>query len=354
MARTGTHTLADLQAATDTTITRYGIEDVLDVIQTEIEAHNRQVTEMVADFATPTTEREEPVGGVTTFDMEEADENNRPRTQKPGTPDKVGYPLRRFTVGIGWTAEFFAQATPARMAELLLEAQGAHLKAHIAQIRKALLSPTNYSFYPYIADLRDTQVDVKALYNGDGMVPPVGPNLEQFAGTHNHYLASATLTTLAVSGLIATVTEHSTNARVMVFINKADAAAWSALSTFRPYLDVRERARLDRDVATGSNLDTGITDNRAIGIIDGAEVWTKPWMPQNYSVAVNANAPQRALRMREAQNAARRGLRTVGQVANFPLQAEIMEALFGYGVHNRGASAALQFNNATYNEPAGL
>jgi hypothetical protein len=353
MAQTGTHTLADLQAITDRTVVQFGIENVLPVIQQELDAHNRVVDDMVADFASRTTEREEPVGGTTSFDMEIADEFNRPRTQKPGAPDKVGYPLDRFTVGIGWTAEFFQKATPAALVERLLETEAAHVRQLIKSIRKSLMASVNFSFTPYIEDIRDVAVTVRALYNADGFVPPVGPNLEQFVGSHNHYLGSATLTNAAVGSLITHIAEHSRRSSIRIYINKADEAAWRALTDFRPYLDMRERPSLTRDVANVP-LEVLVTDDRAIGIIQGAEVWTKPWMVSNYALGVNITAPDKALRMREPTDVNRRGLRPIAEVATFPYQARVFEALFGFGVYNRGAAAVLQFNNATYTAPVGL
>jgi hypothetical protein len=352
-APTGTHTLADLQRITDQTVTQFGIENVLPVIQAELEAHNRVLNENMAAFVQMTTEREEAAGGSTSFDMEEADEYNRPRSQKPGDPYKVGYPLRRFTAAAGWTAEFFNIATPATLAERLLEVQAAHARELQRGIRAALLRGTNYDFKPYIADLRDTVVNVKALYNADGDVPPLGPQLDSFVGSHNHYLANASLTNAAVAGLINTVAEHSLNANIKIWINKADEAAYHALTDFRPHIDIRERPRLDQNVSALA-LDTGNVNNRAIGLINGAEVWIKPWMVANYSVAVNLSAADKPLKKRETVQAARRGLRPIAEVANFPLQANVFEALFGFGAFNRGAAAVLFHAGASYVTPSNL
>jgi hypothetical protein len=352
-AATGTHTLADLQRITNQTVTQFGIENVLPVIQAELEAHNRVLNDNMSAFVQMTTEREEAAGGSTSLDMEEADEYNRPRGQKPGDPYKVGYPLRRFTAAVGWTAEFFNQASPASLVERLLEVEAAHARELQRGIRAALLRGTNYDFVPYISDLRDTSVNVKALYNGDGNVPPLGPQLDTFAGSHNHYLANATLTNAIVGSLINTVAEHALNARVQIWINKADEASYRAVTDFRPYLDIRERPRLDQNTGVPI-LDTGNINNRAIGLINGAEVWVKPWQLANYSVAVNVAADDKPLKKRETVEAARRGLRPIAEVANFPLQARVFEALFGFGAFNRGAAAALYVGGGSYVTPSNL
>jgi hypothetical protein len=353
-AGTGTHTLADLQRITNQTVMQYGIENVLPAITMELEAHNRVLRDAMMAFATPTTEREEAAGGFTSFEMEEADEFNRPRGQKPSDPYKVGYPLKRFTFAMGWTAEYFNTATPAAMVARLIDVQAGHAKALQRGIRAALLQSTSYNFVPYIEDLKDTSVLVKPMYNGDGDVPAVGPQLEAFDGAHNHYLNSASLTNAAVSGLVNTVAEHSSNASIQIWINKADEDAYRGLSNFRPYLDVRERARLDQNTGIPI-LDTGNINNRAIGFINGAEIWVKPWMVANYSVAVNLAAADKPLKMREPMAESRRGFRPVAEIANFPLQARMFEALFGFGAYNRGAAAVLFVGaGGMYVVPSGL
>ena len=40
-------------------------------------------------------------------------------------------------------------------------------------------------------------------------------------------------------------------------------------------------------------LDMSRLDNRAIGIFEGAEVWVKPWMIQNYCFAWDAASPNK-------------------------------------------------------------
>jgi hypothetical protein len=349
-APTGVHTLKDLQAVTDQTIRQFGLESVMATLEADLTAHNTVVDDMVMKFATKTTEREEAVGGVMTFTMRKADEGGRPRTQKPGAPDKVGYPLDRFYEAVGFNAEFLNYAKPSHLAERVLEMEKAHRQKIIEAMKYAFLTPINYTFEPYIADLRDVSVGVKMLYNGDGFVPPVGPQTQVFDGTHNHYVGAVTLTNAVAGALVSNVTEHGIDAKVEIYIASGDESTWRALTEFRPYMDIRERPSLTRDVANIA-LDTSTSSNRAIGIIAGAEVWVKPWMLTSYAIAVNVNAKDKALRMRETIETSRRGLRPVAEIANFPYQANIYEALFGFGTYNRGAAAALYIGNATYQNP---
>jgi hypothetical protein len=353
-AGTGTHTLADLQRITNQTVTQFGIENVLETVRAELAAHNRVVNEAMSGFVSMTTEREEAAGGTLSFDMERADEFNRPRGQKPLDPYKVGYPLERYTAAVGWTAEYFNLASPAALAARLIEVQAADVRQKQRDIRRALMTATNIDFVPYIDDIRDTAVNIKRMYNADGTIPPLGPQLEAFDGTHNHYLNAASLTNAAVSGLVNTVAEHSLNASVQIWINKADETAYRGLTDFRPHLDVRERPRTDQSTSV-LTLNTGNINNRAIGLINGAEVWVKPWVVANYSIAVNLNAGDKPLKMREALEPMRRGLKPIAEIANFPLQARVFESLYGFGGFNRGAAAVLFVGaGGVYVTPANL
>lgn len=336
MSRTGTYTLDDLKAVTNESVRTFGLADVADTLQAELDAHNEVLQDIVSDFAEPTTQKVEAAGGSLDGEMEESDEFTRARTQKVGAPEQVGFPLRNFQMAIGWTRQTLDEITPRELAVQVQSVEGAHIRALTRDLRSALFNPVNYTFTPYVG--RDkTPVNVKALRNGDGSVPPMGPNLETFDGTHSHYMAGA-LSEAQLSALIGNVAEHGTNSNVRVYINRAQEAGVKALGGFVPYVDGRVLPALSQAFGMTA-LDTGRVDNRAIGLYDGAEIWVKPWVFPNYQVAVNVAAQSKPLKMREPENAGQRGLRVVAELETFPLYAEYMEARFGFGASNRDAAA---------------
>lgn len=349
--RTGTYTLADLSTITNQTINDFGREDVVQAIEDDLAAHNERVDELTALFADQTTEREEPQPLSDDSKARRVDEVGRVRTQTPDKPGKVGYPIDTIQYAVGWDADYLLVATPAEMASTTIAAERAMLAEHIAYIRRALLNPTNYTHYGYVDD--KTETTVKALYNGDGQVPPRSPNLATFTGSHNHYLANAGLTSTVASAAISTVAEHTINANLATYINPSDAATWKALDGFVPLMESRVRVALDQTVGVAA-LDTANATERDIGYYDGSVVRTRGWMPSGYALTIDLNAPAKVLRRRVPRQAARQGLRVYGGGFVFPLQADFMVEQFGYGVYNRGGASALDYSHANYTAPAGL
>ena len=351
MSKTGTYTLKDLQDISSPTVTQFGLEAVQEAVQNELQAHNLQVGQMLADYAQPTTEREEAdaTGQLLDGVMEKGDEFSRARTQKPDKAGKVGFPLEKFIYAIGWTAEYLQNATPAQIATATLNAERAHRRMLLEGVRGALFRPTNYTFNDYLTT-NPIDIGVRALFNGDGNVPPLGPNLEEFDGAHTHFLAVNGLTVNAANSLILTVAEHTNDGNVRIHINVAQEAAWRGLTGFVPLTDVRVRVGADQVIGQAA-LDTSRINNRLIGYFNGAEVWVKPWIYNNYALALDANARVKALSMREHADASRRGLRTVAEIVTYPLQSQYMEAWVGFGVKNRGAAAALYTGGGAYVDP---
>lgn len=351
MSYTGMHTLEDLKQIRDKTAVAFGLEAVQDVVRSDLASYNGTLNDLMSLYAAPVTRREEAdqTGNLLQGVMEYADENSRVRTQKDSKPGKLGYPLHRMQYAIGFTADFLQEAPVGEVATRILGAQRAHTNAHLKALKTALFTPTNYTFSDYLVD--DMDVGVKALYNGDGTIPALGPNAEEFTGTHSHYLGSATLTTTALDALIVTVAEHNGNADVILHINVAQESPVRALSGFIPAVDGRVNLGANAAVAV-SPLALGNRGNRLIGYYNGAAVWVKPWVPAGYIAAIDVNAPGKALAMRQPESAAQQGLRQIATNVAYPLQAQYWEARFGYGVRSRGAAAVLYIGNATYTAPS--
>jgi hypothetical protein len=111
-----------------------------------------------------------------------------------------------------------------------------------------------------------------------------------------------------------------------------------------PYVTLNANANQATD-----RLDITKADNRQIGWFGVAEVWTKPWVPAFYCVAVDLDAPQKPLVKRTERED--RGIHIAGAVDSHPLYAEFSEWFYGFGVWNRLAASVLRFNNAAYAAP---
>lgn len=350
---TGTYDLTDLLGIEDQPAEVFGYDRLNEIIQRDISATNTVVNEVMSLFAVETTEREEgaPTGGTSRMVRIDPD-YGRSRTQKPSEgAAKRGFPLDAHEVAAGWTAMYLREATPSDLARTTLSARGAYIGALRDGLMRAFFTPTNYTFYDYVTPDK-MPVDVKALANGDGEVPPTTATGKRFSGAHNHYLANDGLTIAALLEAGRTVTEHYDNNRLVVYISADDEATIKGLAAggFAPYLPSNIITPQTAPIGVGS-LDLTQTDDRPIGVLpNGAVVHTKPWVPHNYALSINMNAP-RPLKRRVHRNAGLRGLFLAAENVAAPLQAQAFQAYFGFGASDRYAASVLYFGGDTYEAP---
>ena len=341
MAPTGTHDLHDLLNYNNVIAEQYGYDNLNEVISRELSAVNAATTAALALFATDTTEREEgaPTGGNPRMVMIDPD-YARSRTQRGMSAGKRGYPLHALEYAAGFTAMYLRQASVAEIARTTLNARLAYVGALRDGVMRAFFTPTNYTFQDYVTPDR-MPVQVKALANGDGEVPPITAAGKRFTASHNHYLAGP-LTAENADRLVKEVTEHYEGNRIVVYVSADDEAAWRGLSGFLPYLPASIVAGQNQAQAVGT-LDITQTDDRPIGVLpNGAVVHTKPWVPHGYALAINVNAPK-PLRRRLHKNPAMQGLFLNAENIAAPLQAQAFAAFFGFGVAERWAAAVHYF-----------
>lgn len=348
--RTGTYDISTLLAARFASAARYGLDTIAQIIQNDIDVHNRIVGDMMGELADITADRQRISGSSLSGTMVEVDEFGRGPTQRDLPGSTVGFPLRKYQFPIGWTQTWLRNHTPADMAIATGAAEKAHLRRIRAEIQRAIYTPTNYSFQDYLVD--NIAFPVKALLNADSTPIPEGPNGEVFvAATHTHYTGTATLTTAGATALVNNVIEHGFGGQVRIVINAADDAAWRALTGFSAYLDPRLSIGYPQTFTPGQRLDITRLDNRAIGIYGAAEVWVKPWGIANYAFAYDVTATAKPLVMRQREDAQMQGLRIAAEIETYPLYAQYMEVEFGIGVWARSNGAVYQYNNATYTAP---
>lgn len=345
--KTGTFDISTLQSATNVSAVEFGFDNIAAIIAADNATFSQIVDEMLSDLAVTSTDRQRTVGNSLGGSAMEVDEYGQGPTQKDVPGYFVGFPLKRITFPIGWTAQWLKHAKASDLAVRNGVAQGAHLRRARYELQKALFTPTNYTFVDHLVD--KASLSVKALINADSSAMANGPNGETFDGaTHTHYDAVAALTAAALTAQIADVTEHRNGAVVRVYFNVADAGTVSALTGFVPLQVPYVSLNTAANQAT-NRLDITKADNRQIGWFGAAEVWTKPWVPANYSVAVDVAASQKPLVRRVEDND--RGIHTAAEIESHPLHANFSEWFYGFGIWNRLAVAILRFNNAAYASP---
>lgn len=348
--RTGTYDLTSLLAVTNQSAAEFGIDRIAEVLQQDIDAHNRIVVEdLLPELAEVTTDRQRIAGIVSDTEMMEVDDYGRAPTQVEVTPPTLGFPLRLFQHNIGWTEKFMEAATPADLAKRTLGAEGAHLRALRKAIQRAFYISANYTWVDRLID--SVSLAVKRLANADGFAIPTGPNGEAFdASTHTHYLAEAALSAAGATSLVNTVIEHEVAGTLRIAINSANEAAWRALSGFVAAADPRLILATNASQAE-DRLDIMRLNDRMIGYFGAAEVWVKPWALANYAVAYIVAPETKPLVFRQRTQATLQGLRIAAETRAFPLTARFMEAEFGVGVWNRVAMAVLYHAGGAYVDP---
>ncbi len=339
----------DMLAIRDVSAIELGLDAIVRSLTADLAIHNRLTADMIGIFADVSSDIRRRYGVGSTIRMSETDEFGRAHTQKAVTGSDVNFPLRGFQSAIGWTADFFRYKSVADMATTQQAAEAGHVLEIRTQMQKAIYGSSNYTFNDYRAT--KTDLAIKRFVNADGAPIPNGPNGETFnASTHTHYLGSATLTDTAAAALVATVVEHHQDGQPRVFINSADEAGWRALTNFKAYVDTRLTLPDNASNPT-VRLNPFRTNDRPIGLYGAAEVWVKPWAIANYAVCMDVSEGVAKPLVARVRPGGSTGLRVAGTNVLFPLQAEYMEAEFGFGVWTRTNGAVLYHANATYADP---
>lgn len=359
--QTGTHTIADLAANRFASELVYpsNIDAMNEAIQRDLDVHNQRVQEITSVFVERSTERSTVYGTNASLEFHQADEFTRGPTQKPRVGGKVDFPLDKFQLAVGWTADYLKRATVQDMARTTIAVRQADLRNISNQIRNAFFGPTNYTWVDRLRD--NNSLAVKRLVNADSAAIPNGPNGESFDGaTHTHYLASDWSGDYAdeeqiaedLEALVHTVVEHGHAEGLTIFINIAQDSAVRSAPGFSPLLVPNVIAPPGGTQMYGQGtLDTSRVDNRRIGFFNGFPVETRSWVPAGYILATATSDPQKPLRMRVSEIPSENGLHVAGTIITHPLQAQYMENFFGIGVKTRTNGAVLYTGGEVYVAP---
>ncbi len=290
----GTMLLSDLLAQTSGTVATIGEQNVWETFQRSLDAHNRQMTQMVDLFCGFTTERLIGTGGLTAGDFEELDELETPRPQKHAPGENMGIPMRNYGYGQQWTDLYLEESTPADLAGQFIAVMDADKRNIINQINRAFYLSANYTSI----DTRKkdfASLPVKRLANADSFSIPVGPNGETFdSSTHTHYVARvSTFATTDLDALILNAGEHYTG-MVKVFINSAQEVAVRALTGFVATVDVRIQQTTSTAYVNTPGLDMTNRGDRFIGVYNGAVLHESTRIPA-VSIAAGAGVGRRAV-----------------------------------------------------------
>jgi hypothetical protein len=347
----GTLTIPDLLASTTQSIAAAGPgyeTAIWRAFEDAARDHNMVMDDVMSLFVEKTTERILGYGGVTNMVMDDIDELGTPHAQKVAPGENMGFPLRLTGLAHQWTRSYFEEATPADIAGQMLAAMAADYRRVTRDIKRAIFLPTNTSFVDIRTKDRPT-LSVKVLCNADSMSVPIGPNGETFnAATHTHYAGTASFVVGDITTLISNVAEHYRDNEIWVYINQAQEAAVRAFTGFQAFVDARIVQSQTTSYARGQ-YELFDFNNRDIGILGGATVAVRPWVPATIILAVNRRAPK-ILKFREKRSGSG-NFRLSFEDEDHPLRSKGYQREFGIGAYNRWGAAALDTANASYTAP---
>lgn len=349
----GTMSLADLLAQTSGTVAQIGEDNVWAAFEMSLEAHNRQMLDMVSAFVRFVDDGDRLIGtgALGQGDFEEMAEFETPRPQRFAPGENLGIPKRKYAFGQQWTEEYLSEATPADLAGQFVGVMQADKRNIILQINRAIYPATNYTSVD-ILKKDNASLPVKRLANADSFAIPPGPNGETFdSSTHTHYIARvSTFAASDLDALILTVQQHYIGG-VRVAINSAQEAAVRAFTGFTATVDARI-VQANTVTYARTALDTTNQGDRFIGVYNGAEIWVKPWAIANYLVAWNMGAPKAlAYRTTSGADAPSAGLQPIYRQRGYPLTMEGWQRVFGIGVVGRVSMAILYVGGTSYTAP---
>lgn len=349
----GTYSLEDLLSQRFVPATEFGLDAIARAIQARLTWLNEQVNSQMSLIAETTSDVRRIWGGSEHMEMIEVDELGVARTQKDTSGVEIDFPLRKFSISTGFTADFIARATPADLAGKALGVQTAYLERVRNELAFAMFGKANYKFVDWLGD--GTTLSVKAFLNADGAAVPSAPDGTAFATTHQHYVgtAGAALAYTDIDTLIANVTEHMLKG-IALFINVADVATLTGLASTKftalTLAVVAVPGRTSGTVETAQVEDDPA--NKLVGYWAGYPVYTRSWVPDNYYVAMATQSAEKPLVHRVDKFAGLNGLRLVAQTGMHPLTAQTWEAEVGFGAWGRNAAAFLKGDaQTTYTNP---
>lgn len=348
----GTLSTLDTLKSTFQSVMEFDESRLSDILMQYLEAHNDIMMSILNDVVERTTDKENVFGTADQMEMVRMDQFGAPDAQKISYGVVCGFPLESFQGTLQWTRKYFQTASVSEVTNQYIAMQTADRQRVVLEAKRALFTPTNYTFNDYLMNRRSQlPLQVRALVNGDGFNIPPGPNGELFDGsTHTHYLGTSSFVQSDLVATLETVLEHYNEGEALIYINRAQEPTVRSFSNFVPYLNTNLVGPTTAVQNPSQALNAVKLYNRAIGTFNGAEVWVKPWIPAGYVFAFLRNQPK-PLAMR-TRTAAGGKLELVDQSDLYPLRAEGYEREFGMGTQERTNGAILDTTHSTYTAPA--
>lgn len=341
------------------------LNSLWDEYQRTVGLQNAERTKMIQFMTFPVTNAVERVAQVSGADFEKASEYGEPVGVRPSTSYfTLGYDLEWYDLAARFTWKFLADAPRSQVDAINMSALEADNRLMFNKVMEALFNNENR-----LADINGQQdVNVYALYNADGTVPPKYKSYT-FDGTHTHYITSgaATLDSGDLDTIYEDLQSHGYGKQngyvVAVLMNRREVnvartfrVANGDQNDFIPAVGSPGQF-LPRDVELfGGQPASSWRGLNVAGSYGDLLVIEEDTIPAGYTLGIASGGPENLgnpVGLREHTNTSLRGLRLVkGPNPDYPLIDSFYNRGFGTGIRQRGGALVMQITaSATYTPP---
>jgi hypothetical protein len=344
--------------------------------QQTLQIYNESRSALVSLFTFPVSTLVEDVPQVGESVFEEASEFGVPKAVRAELAYfSLGYDFRDYDMATRFTWKFLRDADARQVEAIHQQALNADNRLVFRKVMEALFSKANRT-----ADIRGQNVNVYALYNADGTVPPSYKG-QVFDGTHTHYMASGgtTIDSDDFEDLYDNIAEHGygieNGTQFVAMMGKAlirevrkwrynegngDDGAGNPTATanydFIPAPNQPAMIVPNEQGLLGSQPPTTWNGLPVIGSYAGVLIVEEAYIPEDYVLMLatgGAGDLQNPVGFREHANPQYRGLRLIpGNQQRYPLIDSFYARGFGTGIRQRAGSAIMQITeNASYTTP---
>lgn len=280
--------------------------------------------------------------------FQRATEYGRPDRQRISQAERSRYiPIEDFSLGVGFTRKYLQLARSDQVALQVDEATRADQELIIRSILQQVLR---------IENLGGSGI-YKTFWNNDGDAPPRYIDTT-FAGSHTHFLTSATVTLALVQSMRLKLVEHGFDLSRELWINSAEEAAVRALTGFVPVASRDQQLITNSNPFNATNVQTATVDPaQFIGVLEGFRIRVYNWMPSGYLFAYDAGNSvglKKPLAWRNYPVSSLVGLQLFNEDpgSSFPLVNSFFARSFGLAALERSNGVAAQITAGAYATPA--
>lgn len=344
----------------------FDLNTLWDEFQDSVRIANAERTKIIQFLTFPVTNPVERVPQVSTARFEKASEYGEPVGIRPKAAYfQLGYDMDWYDLAARFTWKFLIDAPRNQVDAINAMALEADNVLIYEKVLDTLFNPANR-----LADINGIQdVNVYALYNADGTVPPPYKSYT-FDGTHTHYVTSGATTVDSgdLDQIVGDLKSHGyskqTGYSIGILCNTREA---NVVRTFRVATgDTNDFVPaqgapgmyLPRDVELfGPQVAATWRGLNAIGSYGDAVIIEEDSIPPAYVVGIASGGPENLgnpVGFRQHPSAAQQGLRLVkGPNPDYPLVDSFYNRGFGTGIRQRGGAYVMQITaSGSYAKPS--